>query len=128
MGYHECSDFVSTPELEKHLLQLISGERIEHAEWFIKQKHFRLKGKGACNADALAHALGELGRMFMHRITKADDSEVVLDDFATLDFGRSKKHLVNSQLDVLESSQPGQQAWGLEDDSTVRAGSVKFLA
>ena len=128
VGHHEGGDFVSTPELEKHLLQLISGERIERAEGFIEQEHFRPKGKGARNADALPHALGELGGAYMHRVTKANDSEVILNDFAAFDFGRRKIHLVNSQLDVLESGEPGQQARRLKDDSAVRARPVELLA
>ena len=106
---HERGDAVLAPELEQDGLQLIARERVEHAEGFVEQQHLGLERKGAGDAHALSHALGEFRRAFVHGSTQTNDGEVILDYLPALRLAGSKEHLLHAQHHVLERGVPRQQ-------------------
>jgi hypothetical protein len=58
--------------------------RIEGGERLVHEQHLRLIGKHARNLDALFHAAGQLGGMFVILALQPDEIEVAMCTFETL--------------------------------------------
>ena len=117
-------DLGARPDLHQHVLQLPAGEAVEHAEWLVEQQQLGREREGAGDADALLHAVRELGGAPVHGVAEADAVEVVLDDVAPLGRRRLGIDAVDAERDVLARRQPRHQRRRLEDDGPVRPGAA----
>ena len=57
---------------------MLAVARIEISGRFVRQKHFRLIGKGAGDGDALLFAAGKLGRVMMPAIGQIDVDRAIV--------------------------------------------------
>ena len=72
VGDADGRDLGARPDLHQHVLQLPAGEAVEHAEGLVEQQQLGREGEGAGDADALLHAVGELGGAPVHGVAEAD--------------------------------------------------------
>src|SRR5947209_6630883 len=63
MGNEQNSFSQLALQREEFALKAGAGERIESAERLVHQENWRIGGKGACDADALALSAGKLMRI-----------------------------------------------------------------
>src|SRR5882724_8958580 len=99
MGNEEDSGAGLTPQLQ----DLVAHEKprllIEGAEGFIKQDEARLQNQRTGDADALAHAAGELSRVGPREIAQTHQPHDVVD--ATLDLAWHGTAATQSEGDVV---------------------------
>ena len=102
-------DLGAVPHLDQHILQIPTGEAVEHAEWFVEQKQFGAECKRSGQADPLLHSVRELAGRLVHCIAQTDPFQVVLDDFAALGFAGLGVHPLDTERHVVAGSEPRKQ-------------------
>src|SRR5262249_26787213 len=91
-------------------------------------QHFRRERKRTRDAHPLAHSLRKLRGFFAHSVAKADDGEVVFDDFVALLFARSVEDLIDAEPDIVVSRHPRQEARRLKHNTAIWTRSDEFPA
>ena len=94
------------------LAQALAGEHVERGKGFVHQQHFGFHDERARDADALAHAAGQLARQRAFEAGQADHVDHLLG--AARPFGRRHALRFEAQLDVFLHRQPGKQRERLE--------------
>jgi hypothetical protein len=115
-------------KIQQHLLQLVAGERVQHAERFVQQQHLGLQRERPGNAAALAHALGEFRRTPLHGVARADQREVVFGDLTALADRGGVVHLVDAEQDILEGRSAMGAGRATENHAAIRTSASDLLA
>jgi hypothetical protein len=108
------------PELEEFGAEVFGGEDVEGGEGLVHEEDFGLDDEGAGEADALAHAAGELFGEGGLEAVEADGVEHAEAAFAA-GFGVDAAGLERG-FDVFEDGEPGEEREALEDDGDVDFG------
>ena len=122
VGDEDDGLLVLLPDPLDLVLELGAGQRVERRQGLVEQQHFRAHGQGPGDADALAHAAGELGRTAVAGVAQADHVDVFGDAGLALGGGVLGEHLRHRQLDVAVDGEPGHQRIGLEHQAALGAG------
>src|SRR3954469_1298488 len=122
MGNEEDSGAGLTPQLQN----LISHEKarllVESAKRFVEQDKARFQDQRACDADALAHAAGELSWVGPREIAQAHQPHDVIN--TPLDLAWHGAPATQPEGDVVPNGQPSEGRILLEDD----ADTLGYLA
>jgi len=108
------------PEFEEFAAEVFGGEDVEGGEWLVHEEDFRLDDEGAGEADALAHAAGELFGECGLEAVETHGIEHSQAAFAA-GFGIDAAGLERG-FDVFEHSEPREEREALEDDGDVDFG------
>ena len=100
-------------------LELAPVLLVDRRERLVEQQHVGIDRQRARQADALAHAAGELVRIFVLEAGKADLGDVVAGDLLAL--GRGLAAQFEPEGDVAQHRRPGQQREILEHEGALRA-------
>src|SRR4029078_2903208 len=128
MRNHHHSFTRPFPQIDELILQFHASEDIKQTKWFVEQQHAWLYGKSTGNAHSLSHS----GRQLLgHTIPlpfEADLCKVTVRGLPLFFVCCPTFSLVESYYDVLADSHPGRERGGLEEDTTVAAGSGHLFA
>jgi len=107
-------------------LELGAGHGIERAEWLVHEKNGRVGGEGACDADPLALATGELAGTALGKLLwiEADELEHFFD---TRSDARSAPFFqARNEADVFGNGEMGKKASLLDDvaDAAAEADGI----
>ncbi len=116
----------AAPELEDLVAQAFAGQHVERGEGLVHQQHLGLHDQRARDADALAHAAGELARQRALEACEADHVDRLRG--AAFALGLRDATRLQPQLDVLPHRQPREQGEGLEHHADAARGAVERLA
>ena len=125
---HEDGLLAFSPDLDQFILNHAARQRIEGAEGFVQQEQFRMRGKGARDAHALAHAARQFGRFAVQRVRQADHAEVARAVRARLLFRPGGPARPDPELNILQGREPRQQAVVLKHHAALKARADHFLA
>src|SRR5436190_3225657 len=104
-----------------------AGERIERAEWLVKQQHLWLHRKRTRDADTLLHAAGNFRRPFVLGVRHLHKIEIVQGPGITLGARLYPgKNLVHAKTYIVVDGEPGKQAMVLEHHGAIRAWFIHF--
>ena len=105
-------EVVACPEREELGAEVFGGEHVERGERFVHEEGVGFDDEGAGEADALAHAAGELFGVGGLEAVEADEVDGVFGAVAA--FGGGHVAGFEAELDVLADGEPRQQREGLE--------------
>ena len=110
--HRACGEVVARPEGEELGAEVLGGEDVERGERFVHEQRVGFDDERACEADALAHAAGELFGVGGFETVEADEVDGAFGAVAALG-GRDVAGF-ETELDVLADGEPRQQREGLE--------------
>ena len=99
---HPCA----SPDLQQFALQLLAGERIERAEWFVHQECTGIVGEDARDRHPLLHAARELVRIAVGSALEAHELDVLVGDRVGLP--ARQLALARTEANVLPDRHPGE--------------------
>ena len=113
-------EVVARPQGEEFGAQVLGGEDVERGERFVHEQGVGFDDERAGEADALAHAAGELFGVGGFEAVETDEVDGALGAVAS--FGGGHVAGFEAELDVLADGEPRQQRERLEDhrDTGVR--------
>lgn len=76
MGDHEHGLAGRLHDFKQLVLYGAARQGIECAKRFVQQQHTRLNGESPCDAHALLHAAGKLGRLLVQRMAQAHHFQI----------------------------------------------------
>ena len=120
-------EVVAGPQGEELGAQVLGGEDVEGGERFVHEQRVGFDDERAGEADALAHAAGELFGVGGFEAVEADEVDRAFGSVAPFVGGDVAGF--EAELDVLADGEPGQQREGLEHhrDAGVRGDDRRVL-
>ena len=119
-------DGLLLPELEEFGAEVFGSQDVEGAEGLVHEEDFGLDNEGAGEADALAHAAGELLGVGGLEAVEADGVEDLEGEAAAL--GGLDATGFEGGFDVFEDGEPREEGEALEDDGDVDVSRGDGLA
>ncbi|MNP44428.1 hypothetical protein D3C76_1382910 [compost metagenome] len=120
MGDHDHRAALLYPDALQLVLQSYPGQRIEGAQGFVEQQHFRFVDQCAGDGCPLRHAAGQLMRVGVFKAFKVDQSNVL--GHQPVFFHRRQRMIFQGQGDVLAQGHPRKQPMILKHDPALQAG------
>ena len=111
--------FSTATQPQQVLLELAPVLLVDGGERLVEQQHVGVDRERAGEADALAHAAGELVRILLLEAGEADLVDVVARDLLAL--GPRHAAQLEPEGDVAQHGRPGHQREVLEDEGALRA-------
>ena len=109
------------PQIDQVGAQRFRGQHVERAERFVHQQQVGMHHQRARQADALAHAAGQLLRIGAFETAQADQVDRLLGAFSALVARHAAR--LQTQLHILLHGQPGKQRETLEHHRHAFGGS-----
>ena len=107
-------------QAQQVFLELAAGLLVDGRERLVHEQHVGVDGERAGEADALAHAAGELVRVALLEAGEADLVDVVPGDVVALALRRAAQ--LEPEGDVADHGRPRHQGEILEHEGALRAG------
>ena len=128
MGHHEHGLVRFGTEPNQFILQLHARNDVEQTKRFVEQQHLRRQSKCASDADALAHAGGELVRVTVGNIVQPHRGEESIRDGVSLLVGFSVIDLLHGEQDVFARRKPRQERGRLKHYAAIQSRTDHFAA
>ena len=129
VGHHQDRadrQLALVPELDQIGAQRLRRQHVQRREGLVHQQHGGIDHQGAGQADALAHAAGELPRIGGFEAVEADQIDGRQRALAHL----ALRHALGLEpgLHILQHRQPGEEGEGLEDHGDALGRTFDRLA